>query len=64
MIKYPPKQAMVAPASFLNHVPAEFHLLFSSSFFTAAVELPAMTIGIQCPTAKRVIRMTPVAIFS
>ena len=62
-IKYIPRRIMVEPAIFLNHRPAPFHKVFSSSFFTRAVELPATRIGRQWPRPNMMIRIIPVRIF-
>jgi hypothetical protein len=55
-IKYRPSSMIVTPASFLNHMPAPLQALLSSSFFTRAVELPAITMGRQWPMPNRMIR--------
>ena len=49
---------MVAPAPLRNHTPTVCHALFSIKRLTAAVELPAITIGRQCPTANSNINKT------
>ena len=51
------------PALRRNHNPAPCHALFSVSFRTMAVELPATAMGRQCPKAKRIIISEPVTIF-
>ena len=53
----------MTPAPFRNQPPAPCQALFSITFRTAAVELPATMIGRQWPTAKSRMKRMPVVIF-
>ena len=53
----------MTPAPFRNQLPAPCQALFSITFRTAAVELPATMIGRQWPTAKSRMKRMPVVIF-
>ena len=57
------QQKIATAATFRNQFPAPCQRLFSMTPFTKAVELPAKTMGIQCPVANRRIKSMPVAIF-
>ena len=62
-MKYIPKRAITTPAILRNHKPAPCHELFSVSRRTKADELPAATIGRQCPRANKTIIPMPVITF-
>ena len=61
IIKYTPKPPIRIPAPFRNQTAPCWNDDFSRSCFTAAAELPAITMGRQWPMAKRRIKSMPVA---